>query len=81
MRIFANDVENKTWLCNISLVNNITSSNKLLLKDRENGVIEAITPEKGFFCTKNIPTENVKSNFLSVFLLKLLTLNKVILYN
>ena len=81
MRIFANDVENKTWLCNNSLVNNITSSNKLLLKDRENGVIAAIAPEKGVFCTKNVPTKNAKSNFLSVFLLKLLTLNKVILYN
>ena len=56
MRIFANDFENKTWLCNNSLVNNITSSNKLLLKDRENGVIEAIAPEKGIFCTKNVPT-------------------------
>lgn len=81
MRIFANDFENKTWLCNNSLVNNITSSNKLLLKDRENGVVEAIAPEKGVFCTKNVLTENVKSNFLSVFLLKLLTLNKLILYN
>ena len=56
MRIFANDVKNKTWLCNNSLVNNITSSNKLLLKDCENGVIEAIAPEKGVFCTKNVPT-------------------------
>ena len=58
MRIFANDFENKTWLCNNSLVNNITSSNKLLLKDRENGVIEAIAPEKGVFLCQKYP--NVK---------------------
>ena len=67
MRIFANDVKNKTWLCNNSLVNNITSSNKHLLKDRENGVIEAIAPEEGVFCTENVPMENAKINFLSVF--------------
>ena len=55
MRIFANDFENKTWLCNNSLVNNITSSNKLLLKDRESGVIEAITPYIGVFLYQKCP--------------------------
>ena len=70
MSIFATAFENKTWLCNNSLVNNITSSNKLLLKDCENGVIEAIAPEKGVFCTKNVPTENAKSNFLLVVFTK-----------
>lgn len=60
MRIFANDVENKTWLCNSSLANNTTSSNKLLFKDRENWVIEAITPEKGVFLYQKCPNGKCK---------------------
>ena len=56
-------------MCDNLLVDNTTSSNKHLLQDLERGTIMVITPYIGVFCTKNVPTENAKSNFLSVFLL------------